>query len=121
METAVLDEIFESYRGCERAIRVALGDFRARFTVDAQRNPRITKLICATAEDNSRILRGCINSDWYREQNPDVFASGCDPYEHWIAYGSAEGRLPTEDPLSLLDRLMRERSDDPVAADAGVA
>lgn len=116
MDTAVLDDIFESYRGCERAFRIALRDFRARFTVDAQRNPRITRLICITADRNSRILRGCIDSDWYRGRNPDVFASGCDPYEHWMTYGSAEGRLPCEDPLSLLDRLMREKSDDSIAS-----
>ncbi len=116
VRTAVLDEVFECYRGSEHAFRVALGDFRARFTVDTHRNPRITKLICATAEGNSRILRGCINSEWYRDRNPDVFASGCDPYEHWLAYGSAEGRLPCEDPLTLLDRLMRERSDNLAAS-----
>lgn len=112
VNTAVLDEIFDSYRGCEHAFRVSVGDFRARFTTDAQRNATITRLICATAGGSSRILRACINGGWYREQNPDVIASGRDPYEHWMAYGCSEGRLPSEDPLSLLERLMRERSGD---------
>lgn len=112
VDTAVLDEIFDAYRGCERAFRVALGEFRARFTMDTQRNPMITRVIRTTAGGNSRILRDCINSDWYREQNPDVIASGCDPYEHWMAYGCGEGRLPSEDPLSLLERLICEKSDD---------
>lgn len=110
LETTMLDEIFESYRDCEHAFRVALGEFRTRFTVDAQRNPRITKLIRMAAEANSKVLRRCFSSEWYRDQNPDVFEAGCDPYEHWIAYGSAEGRLPCEDPLSLLERLVRERA-----------
>ncbi len=109
--TTILDEIFEWYRSCEHAFRTAFGDFRARFTIDAQRNPRIARLICATAAGNSRILRRCIDSDWYREQNPDVFAAGSDPYEHWVSYGSAEGRLPCEDPLSLLDSLIRETAE----------
>jgi hypothetical protein len=109
IETEVFDEIFDSYRACERAFRVATSDFRTRFSVDTQRNPRIAQLICATARGDSQILRDCINSSWYREHNPDVLAAGCDPYDHWVAYGSAEGRLPCEDPLLLLDRLMREK------------
>jgi hypothetical protein len=114
LETAVLDEIFESYRGCERTFRIALHDFHTRFTVDTQRNPRITTLIYATAGRDSQLLRACINSSWYRAQNPDVLAAGSDPYEHWIAYGFTEGRLPCDDPLALLDSLMREKASRPV-------
>lgn len=113
LDTAVLDEIFESYRGCERALRTGFADFQVRFTVDTHRNPRITTLIHATASRGSQTLRACINSSWYRAQNPDVLAAGSDPYEHWIAYGFAEGRLPCEDPLSLLDSLMREKDNRP--------
>jgi hypothetical protein len=115
LETAVLDEIFESYRSCERTFRIALADFQTRFTVDTQRNPRITTLIYATAGRDSQTLRACINGSWYRAQNRDVLAAGCDPYEHWIAYGVTEGRLPCENPLSLLDSLMREKDCRPAA------
>ena len=114
LETAALDEIFESYRGCEHAFRTAFADLQSRFTVDTHRNPRITTLIHATAGRDSQRLRECIDSSWYRAQNPDVLAAGCDPYEHWIAYGFTEGRLPCEDPLSLLDSLMREKITRPI-------
>ncbi|MFZ0498410.1 MAG: hypothetical protein WAM52_04705 [Steroidobacteraceae bacterium] len=111
LDTALLDEVFASYRASERAFRVALDDFRARFaSVDVGRNPNITALISAVAGANSQALRACLRSDWYGEHNADVLAAGCDPYEHWVAYGVNEGRLPCEDPLALLERLMRERA-----------
>lgn len=110
LETTMLDDVFESYRTCDRAFRIALDDFRTHFTLQAQRNPNITRLILdAVVGGESRALRTCFNSQWYRERNPDVFAAGCDPYEHWITYGSAEGRLPSDNPLELLDALTRER------------
>jgi hypothetical protein len=115
-ETAVFDEVFESYRRCERSMRIALADFQARSKLDAQRNPRITTLIYATAGRGSQVLKACIDSRWYRAQNPDVITAGRDPYEHWITYGFMEGRLPCEDPLSLLNSLMREKASRPAAA-----
>ena len=39
--------------------------------------------------------------DYYLTQNPDVAASGIDPYEHYIDYGQAEGRIPYADFESL--------------------
>lgn len=35
------------------------------------------------------------DADWYLEQYPDVAASGMDPLEHYLKFGSAEGRLPS--------------------------
>lgn len=113
LATAVLDEIFASYRASERAFRVALDDFRTRFAVDAGRDPNITALISAAAGADSQTLRACLRSDWYGAHNADVLAAGCDPYEHWMAYGVSEGRLPCEDPRALLERLQRERAGAP--------
>jgi hypothetical protein len=111
LDAAALDEVFASYRCGERAFRVALDDFRGRFaSIDVGRNPNITALISTVAGANSQTLRACLKSDWYGEHNADVVAAGCDPYEHWMAYGVNEGRLPCEDPLALLERLMRERA-----------
>ncbi len=62
-------------------------------------------------------MRSCIESDWYRKSNPDI-ASTPDLYQHWIAQGANEGRLPCEDPLSLLDALMQERLNRPAATAA---
>lgn len=31
---------------------------------------------------------------WYLKEYPDIAASGKDPYEHYLTYGRAEGRLP---------------------------
>jgi hypothetical protein len=109
VETAALDGIFLSYRDCERAVRIALEDFRARFAAVAGRNQNITRLIFAVAGGDSRTLKTCVNDVWYRDRNRDVFAAGLDPYQHWLAHGFAEGRLPCEDSLWLLDTLMRER------------
>jgi len=111
LDTAMLDEVFTAYRASERGFRIALDDFRARFaSVDVGRNPNITALIFAVAGANSQTLRASLGSDWYGKHNADVLAAGCDPYQHWLAYGVREGRLPCEDPLALLERLMRERT-----------
>jgi hypothetical protein len=92
-------------------------DFRARLAARARgeapspaRRPNIAKLIHAIAGPGSMVLAACLNSRWYREGNPDVFAAQLDPYDHWLARGADEGRLPTEDPLSLLERLLDERA-----------
>jgi GT2 family glycosyltransferase len=77
------------------------------------RRPNIARLIIAVGWD-SPALRLCIESDWYRKNNPDI-ASTPDLYQHWIAQGANEGRLPCEDPLSLLDELMQERLSRPAA------
>lgn len=79
----------------------------------APRLPNITKLIGALASRNSAVLKSCLSSTWYLEQNPDLAAARVDPYEHWLSYGVGEGRLPCADPLSLLDRLTQERIDAP--------
>jgi hypothetical protein len=42
--------------------------------------------------------------------NPDLFAAQLDPYDHCLARGADEGRLPCDDPLSLLDRLLEEQA-----------
>jgi hypothetical protein len=110
LDTATLDEVFASYRASERAFRVALDDFRARMAIDVGRDPNITARISAAAGAHSQTLRACLRSDWYGEHNADVLAAGCDPYEHWIAYGVKEGRLPCENPLALLEKLIRERT-----------
>jgi hypothetical protein len=135
-DTHVLDEIFGSYHACERAFRAARDEFRTRFgpagmrldgvgqpAVDepatgvdpatVRRNPNISRLIYAVAGRGSQALKACCGSLWYIERNPDVVAARLDPYEHWLAYGANEGRLPCGDPLWLLDRLMQERTSQP--------
>lgn len=79
------------------------------------RRPNISRLISAVGRD-SPTLRSCIESDWYRRDNPDIAAAAADLYQHWMAHGADEGRLPCEDPLSLLERLMQERMSRPAAA-----
>ncbi|HEV2442515.1 MAG TPA: hypothetical protein VGT07_08320 [Steroidobacteraceae bacterium] len=118
--STTLDEVFESYRACERAFRVALDDFRARLHSSnghgddaTDRRPHITRLIYAVAGRNSQLLSICLHGQWYRERNPDVFAARQDPYEHWVTYGADEGRLPCDDPLTLLDNLMAARMTGP--------
>ena len=121
VDTAALDEVFESYRSCERAFRVALEDFSGRRAPDSVpapavarssdgRNPELARLICAVAGRDSQVLRECCRSLWYTMRNPDVVAARLDPYQHWLAFGANEGRLPCDDPLTLLETLMRERT-----------
>ena len=113
LDEAVLEHVFTGYSGCERTMRIALEDFRVHFNGAAVsttvRTTNITRLISAIATPDSATLGGCLRSDWYRRKNPDVFAAGADPYEHWMRHGAGEGRLPCDDPLRLLDALMRER------------
>jgi len=78
------------------------------------RRPNISRLISAVGRD-SPLLRACIESDWYRRRNPDVASGSIDLYQHWIARGAEEGRLPCEDPLALLEELMQERMSRPAA------
>lgn len=114
LDTAILDGVFDSFRASERAFRIALDDYRTRFaSAEVRRLPNITRLIHAVAGDHSQLLRAALCSPWYIERNSDVFAARCDPYEHWMARGVHEGRLPCDDPLALLDRLMQERASDP--------
>lgn len=122
LDTDALDEVFEAYRACERAFRVAQQDFVSRrdFAPAAPergdtRNPDLTRLICVVAGRESRLLRQCLTDRWYTLRNADVIAARLDPYEHWLAYGANEGRLPSPDALTLLEGLMRERTARPVA------
>ena len=52
----------------------------------------------------------CFDDDWYLKSNPDVRASGIAPHEHYIKFGSKEGRRPVPwfDPTSY-----RKRNDVP--------
>ena len=124
VDTAALDEVLDAYRACERGFRVALTDFAGRrdskraAPEPQARNPDLARLIFAVAGRNSQLLRLCLVSPSYAMRNPDVAAARVDPYEHWMAYGVNEGRLPCEDPLDLLQRLMRERTGAAAAAKA---
>lgn len=113
LDARVIDEIHDAYRTSERALRIAFEDFAARDgsagKPGSTRNPNITQLIRAVAGQESRLLRACLNSPWYLRQNPDVAAAAIEPCEHWLAYGASEGRLPCDDPLSLLQSLMQQR------------
>ena len=81
------------------------------------RRPDISRLISAVGRD-SPTLRSCIESDWYRKDNPDISAAPADLYRHWLAHGADEGRLPCDDPLSLLEKLMQERMSRPASPPA---
>lgn len=128
VDTAALDEVFEAYRACERGFRVAFGDFAGRRDSTPAiperrdtRNPDLARLICAVGGRDSQALRQCLTGPWYALRNPDVAAARLDPYQHWLAFGANEGRLPCEDPLILLEALMRERTSRPPAAVAAPA
>lgn len=116
LDTALLDQVFDSFRASERAFRTALDDYRGRFApAEAKRLPNITRLIYAVAGNDSPLLRSALTSPWYIERNSDVFAGRYDPYKHWLARGMQEGRLPCDDPLALLDALMQDRMSRPAA------
>lgn len=125
VDTATLDEVFDAYRACERAFRVALEDFAGRRDSRPAirepregRNPNLAKLIGVVAGRDSKILQRCLTSPWYALRNSDVIAARLDPYQHWLAYGANEGRLPCEDLLTLLESLMQERTS-PAATSSG--
>ncbi len=73
------------------------------------RDQQATKLIRLLVEQDSPRLRACLESDWYRERNRDIAQHRVDPYEHWLAHGAAEGRLPCEDPPGLAWDLIQDR------------
>jgi len=123
VDTAALDEVFDAYRACERAFRRAAEDFAGRRDSTPavreprhDRNPDLARLICAVAGRDSQLLRQCLTSPWYTLRNPDVVVARLDPYQHWLAFGANEGRLPCEDVLALLQSLMRERMSRPADA-----
>jgi hypothetical protein len=120
IDPAALDEVFDAYRACEHAFRVALEDFAGRSESAPapaiseprdSRNPNLTKLISVVAGRDSKVLHQCLKRPWYTMRNSDVLAARLDPYQHWLAYGANEGRLPCEDLLTLLESLMQERAD----------
>ena len=124
IDSRAMDEVFESYLASERTFRVALEDFstrdgcagkpvRSSMISRGERNPHITRLIYAVAGQESSLLKACLNSAWYLRQNPDVVAAGIDPCAHWLAHGINEGRMPCDDPLSLLQSLMQARIGNP--------
>ena len=120
VDTGTLDEVFEAYRACERGFRVALEDFAGRREPTPAvreprdtRNPDLARLIYAVAGRDSQVLRRHLTGPWYALRNPDVAAARLDMYQHWLAFGANEGRLPCEDPLTLLETLMRERTSRP--------
>jgi GT2 family glycosyltransferase len=116
LDTTLLDEIFDSFRASERAFRVALEDYRTRFgPEEARRRPNIARLIYAVAGRDSPLLRSLLTSQWYIERNTDIFAARQDPYEHWLRCGMDEGRLPCDDPLALLEKLMEQRMSRPAS------
>lgn len=41
-------------------------------------------------------------AEWYLQTYPDVAAAGMDPFQHYLAHGRAEGRLPRENRARLL-------------------
>lgn len=115
VDVAMLDGVFTSFRASEHTFRVAWEDYRTRFASAEPpgRRPNITRLIQQIAGNDSQVLRSALTSQWYIERNADVFAARHDPYKHWLARGVHEGRLPCDDPLSLLERLMEERMSRP--------
>lgn len=44
-----------------------------------------------------KTIENKFDAAWYLEQNPDVAASGNDPYEHYMSHGKKEGRHPAFD------------------------
>ena len=55
--------------------------------------------------------------EFYLRQNPDVAASGMDPYEHYMNFGREEGRVAT--PNDVVDR-QRYLQENPDVAAAGI-
>ena len=45
----------------------------------------------------STVTESQFDRDYYLVENPDVATAGVDPYEHYISFGQAEGRIPYVD------------------------
>lgn len=54
-------------------------------------------------EKPGKLRQDQFDADWYAKQNPDVVASGRDPYEHYNQFGYSEGRLGSENANTLTD------------------
>jgi hypothetical protein len=74
------------------------------------RNPDATRTLASVAVPESKVLIRALDSQWYREQNPDVSRAGVDPYLHWCDFGVTEGRLPAPDIAKLMIELLAERN-----------
>ena len=72
-------------------------------------NLAISRMLRLIASEHSERLRACFREGWYLRQHPDVSAAGVDAYEHWMASGAGEGRLPVPDPFALAEELLKER------------
>lgn len=67
-------------------------------------------------DEISRLLKsGLFDQEWYLTHNPDVAIAGFDPVEHYLRYGAAEGR----DPSNLFNTLYY-LNQNPDVADSGI-
>ena len=53
---------------------------------------------------SSTVTENEFDSQYYLAENPDVAAAGVDPYEHYVSFGQAEGRIPYADFDPTVDR-----------------
>ncbi len=73
------------------------------------KSKNVIELIQAVALPESAILKSQLCSDWYLQQNRDIAQAGIDPYEHWLAHGLEEARLPAPNHALLARKLISER------------
>ena len=57
-------------------------------------SPIIEMLQKPPAGEEPRLLASDFDVQWYLDSNPDVRATGVDPWEHYQSHGQAEGRRP---------------------------
>ncbi|MCK1368311.1 glycoside hydrolase family 99-like domain-containing protein [Bradyrhizobium sp. 62] len=79
-----------------RARRAGVGRAEAKATVKPSNIPPADANADLELSEVKRYLEklGLFNSKYYTETNPDVAASGADPFEHFFHYGYKEGRKP---------------------------
>ncbi len=106
---ALLHDLFEFKRTAQHELAARTDQVQQWQNRGRERDRQITDLLRRLAAPESPRLRACLESDWYRQRNPDLANAGVDPYHHWFSAGAEEGRIPCEDPPGLAWDLIQDR------------
>jgi FkbM family methyltransferase len=84
-----LEDEHKSAQDRQRAASVAI-----HALLEAASSRLLPKFIRLKKKVNILRKSGLLEAEWYLQYNPDVSKAGKDPFEHYAAYGAAEGRRP---------------------------
>ena len=65
----------------------------------SERDKKTTGLIKAILAQDKNAFQKAFDAEWYVEKYPDVDTAEMDPYQHYVEFGIAEGRLPAADTI----------------------